>query len=80
LIVPLTLAGADMNRFDLEDKIMRVWCTSEDVSLLLRQHLDRETPLTEDEIANALLGIETLHEMRCQELWDCFVKVFELKG
>jgi hypothetical protein len=79
LIVLLTHMGANMNRFDLEERIMRVWFTKEDIALLMRQHMDRETPMTEDEVANALLGIETLMEMRCQELWDCFIEVFELK-
>jgi methyl coenzyme M reductase gamma subunit len=79
LIVLLTHRGANMNRFDLEEKIMAVWSTKEDVALLLRQHCDRAEPMTEDEVQNALLGIETLMEMRCQELWDCFTEVFELR-
>ena len=80
MIVPLTHRGANMERFDLEEKIMAVWNTKEDVALLMRQHMDRAEPMTEDEIANALLGIESLMEMRCQELWDCYIELFKLKG
>lgn len=67
-----------MDRFDLEEKIIQAWSTKDDIALLMRQHLDRAEPMTEDEIANALLGIETLHNMRCQELWDCFTQLFKI--
>jgi hypothetical protein len=34
--------------------------------------------MTEDEVANALLGIKALHDMRCWQLMDMLARVFEL--
>jgi hypothetical protein len=67
-----------MTRLDLEDKISKTWMTSEDIDLLYRQVLDAKNPLDNNDIANVLLGIKSLHDLRCQETWDCFIKVFEL--
>ena len=58
---------------ELEDKIMSVWTTCEDVDTFLYRYLDSPAgDLSEDDIANTLLGIKTLHEQRCQRLWDAF--------
>ena len=58
---------------DLEDKIMSVWGTAEDIDTLLYRYLDSPAErLTEDDISNTLLGIKTLHDQRCQKLWDAF--------
>lgn len=59
------------NRFDLEQYIYQVWNTKQDIDLLCR-HMDGSEPMTDDEVANALIGISALHEMRSQQLWDCF--------
>ena len=34
--------------------------------------------MTEDEVANALIGLKQLHEMRCWQLMDMSARVFEL--
>lgn len=61
---------------DLEDKIMSVWGTSEDIDTFLYRYLDSPAErLTEDDISNTLLGIKTLHDQRCQKLWDAFEEV-----
>ena len=61
---------------DLEDKIMSVWGTCEDIDTFLYRYLDSPAEeLSEDDIANTLLGIKTLHEQRCQRLWDAFEEV-----
>ncbi len=61
---------------DLEDKIMSVWGTAEDIDTLLYRCLESPAErLTEDDISNTLLGIKTLHDQRCQKLWDAFEKV-----
>tara|TARA_R110002110_G_scaffold384277_1_gene595873 strand:+ start:120 stop:365 length:246 start_codon:yes stop_codon:yes gene_type:complete len=61
---------------DLEDKIMSVWGTAEDIDTLLYRYLDSPAErLTEDDISNTLLGIKTLHDQRCQKLWDAFEEV-----
>ena len=61
---------------ELEDKIMSVWTTCEDVDTFLYRYLDSPAgELSEDDIANTLIGIKTLHDQRCQKLWDAFEKV-----
>lgn len=53
--------------FDLEQAIFRLWSTSDDVDVLMKAYMDRPNALTEDEMANALLGIKTLNHMRAQD-------------
>ena len=66
---------------DLEDKIMSVWLTADDIDTFLYRYLDSPAgPLSEDDITNTLLGIKTLHEQRCQRLWDAFEKVLSTRG
>ena len=61
---------------DLEDKIMGVWSTCEDIDTFLYRYSDSPAgEMSEDDIANTLLGIKTLHEQRCQRLWDAFEQV-----
>ena len=65
-------------QIDLESAIMVAWQTSEDIELLYRHHGDAPMPMTEDEVANALLGIKILHDMRCENLMDTYCKKMEL--
>jgi hypothetical protein len=67
--------GALEDRFDLEDAIMSCWNTCDDLSLLLRNVLE-DSP-DEDDIANAVQGIEALHKLRCQRLFDVFSVLVE---
>jgi len=60
-----------MNILKLEQKIMQAWQTSSDVDLLYFQFLDGPK-MDEDDVANALLGINVLHEMRMNQLWNEF--------
>jgi aryl-alcohol dehydrogenase-like predicted oxidoreductase len=52
---------------------MRCWNVTEDIDLLYRNVMERD--LTKDDIANALLGIKTLYEMKFEETFDCFTKL-----
>ena len=66
---------------DLEDKIMKVWSTSDDIDLLLdwiSDHVliyDTDTYAGEDELMNLLIGIKSLHHQRCHALFKDFEKV-----
>lgn len=64
--------------FDLEDCIYKVWQTADDLETFFMYHGDAEKPMTEDEVANTLLGLKMLHEMRCWQLMDMSARVFEL--
>ena len=65
-------------KVDLESAIMKVWQTADDIDLLFKHMIDSPKVMTEDEIANALLGIKQLHEMRMWELDDTYCRKMEL--
>ena len=65
------------NRFDLEDLISRAWSSKEDIDLFVEMYSDGETPMTEDEVANIMIGMSHLHNMRMQQLWDCFEQLIK---
>lgn len=67
-----------VDRFDLEQHIMKCWNVTEDVDLLYRTVLDGPE-MTTDEISNALLGIKTLYEMKFNELFDTFEQLVHEK-
>ena len=61
------------DRFDLEEEIMNVWCTAEDLDTILYRIMDAaDGPPTEDEITNMLIGLKEIHNSRCIKLWDIF--------
>lgn len=61
-------------KYDLEDAIYQIDQTSKDIEMLFEYYLDCETPMTEDEVANTLLGIHMLHRIRYEKLWDCYIR------
>ena len=65
------------NRFDLEDFISRAWSTKEDIDLFVEMYSDGETPMTEDEVANIMIGLSHIHNMRMQQLEDCVKQLVE---
>ena len=60
----------ELTRFDLEEAIHVVWGTSQDIKLIWEQFYDGKQKMTEDEMANLLLGIQ---ELLCS--CDSFVDV-----
>lgn len=58
--------------FDLEQSIMQCWNVTDDIKLITSQFLDRSPPLTEDEMANILIGIETMYQLKFEKLWSEF--------
>jgi hypothetical protein len=63
---------------DLEQAIMQCWQTSDDLELFFRYHCDAPTPMSDDEVANTLLGIKLLNDMRIWNAQDVHCRVFEL--
>ena len=59
-----------VDRFDLEQNIMKCWNVTEDIDLLFENVMEKD--MTQDEISNALLGLKTMYEMKFQKLWDNF--------
>ena len=58
---------------DLEQEIMKAWHVVDDIDLLYENVM--ETNTSRDEIANALLGLESIYNMRFQKLFNTFEEV-----
>ena len=71
-------------RFNLEEEIMNVWQTRDDLSAIAeRLHDDPDDPLwlmTQAEMGNVLIGLSELHETRCKKLWKVFETMIREKG
>lgn len=65
------------DRFDLEQNIMNCWNVTEDMHLLYENVMEND--LTTDQIANALLGIHQLYEMKFNKLFQNFEKLIKEK-
>jgi hypothetical protein len=65
------------DRFDLEDLISRAWSTKEDIDLFVEMYADGKEPMTEDEVANIMIGLSHIHNMRMQQLEDCVNQLVE---
>ncbi len=62
-----------MNTFDLEQDILNCWSVTTDIDLLYKNVM--ETEMSKDDIANVLLGIKCLYEMKFNRAWSEFEKV-----
>ena len=64
-------------QFDLEQRIMQCWNIIDDIKVVYTRHLDGEKPLTEDELANILIGIEQLYDIKFYNLFSTFEKYLQ---
>ncbi len=68
------------DRFNLEEEIMYAWQTKKDLDAVIERIIDDpDGPMTEDELANVLIGLSELHETRCKKLWRVFETMIEEK-
>ena len=56
--------------FDLEQEIMKAWHVVDDIQLLNENVM--ETDMSTDDIANALLGLASIYNMRFQKVFNMF--------
>lgn len=63
--------GNATDRFDLEQNILKCWNVTEDIDLLYENVMENDD-MSKDDIANALLGMKQLYEMKFNKLWDNF--------
>jgi hypothetical protein len=59
-----------MKIFDLEQEIMKAWHVVDDIDLLYENVI--ETDMSTGDIANVLLGLESVYNMRFQKLFNTF--------
>ena len=64
---------SNYDRFELEQDIIKLWETNENIDELIRQHLDKlEGPFSDDEFANRLDAIKYVNDLKIQRIWDGF--------
>jgi hypothetical protein len=64
--------------YDLESEIMSVWNTKDDLeSITYRLMDDPDGPMSEDDIANVLIGLTELHDIRCKKLFNVFEAILK---
>ena len=62
-------------RFDLEQAIMDCWHVVDDIKTVS----NRASSLTPDQLSNALIGIETLYQMKFEDLFEKFESMISHK-
>ena len=67
------------DRFNLEAEIMNVWNTKDDLESITSRMMDDPDPMTEDDIANVLIGLSELHDIRCKKLFNVFESMVKSK-
>ena len=69
------------DRFNLEEEIMNVWQTRDDLDAVTERIIDDPAgPMTEDQTANVLIGLSELFETRCKKLWKVFETMVKEKS
>lgn len=61
------------DRFDFEQQIFAVWNVTNDINTLFEGVVD--TDMTQDQIANALLGMHQLYELKFTKLMGMYEKL-----
>jgi hypothetical protein len=64
------------NRFDLEQAIMTCWAVVDDIKALNNQYQNTGT-MTHDQVANYLLGLETIYQVKFEQLQAMFERMIE---
>jgi len=62
----------------LEEKIYRVWATSDDLEDFINQYYEGEVPMSQDDVFNIVWGLKEMHDIRCKQLFDIFKRTFQL--
>ena len=65
------MSETNRTRFDLEQDIMNCWSVVDDIKELNRCMLDRRK-MTDDEVSNYLLGLETIYQVKFERLFETF--------
>ena len=65
------------DRFKLEELITSTRQVGDDLQVMMERQFDTKKGLTEDQIMNMIIGIQQLHECRCDALWDYMEKMIE---
>lgn len=70
------------DRFDLEQQILDCWKIVDDIKLLDKNVLEGTVDggnLTQDKISNYLMGLESIYDLKFQQMFDTFSKLISQK-
>jgi len=62
---------------DLEQHIMECWQFVDDVKLLYKQVMDKDLHKDQDKLANALLGLSTIYEIKFERAFNTYEEALE---
>ena len=65
------------DRFDLEEQMLNCWNVTKDINVLTEGVMEKD--LTKDQIANALMGLEQIYDLKFDKMWTTFIKLIEDK-
>ena len=68
------------NNFDMEQQIMKVWGVADDMEDLADHIIDGESPMSPDEIFNALYGLSLMLNIKCEKLFSEFEKSLRIRA
>lgn len=66
-----------VDRFSFEQQIFDAWNVTKDINTLLEGVVEKD--LTKDQIANALLGMHQIYELKFGKLFDMFEELVRNK-
>lgn len=61
--------------FDLEQSILQCWNVCDDLNLLYSETMERPRPLTQDEMANILLGMKLMYQIKFEKCFSEFEEI-----
>lgn len=65
------------DRFDLEQQILDCWHVTDDLKILLESIMEKD--LTQDQIANIVLGLQELYNLKFRKCFDMFETLIQQK-
>jgi|TARA_R110002074_G_scaffold1334_1_gene7983 hypothetical protein len=66
--------------FDLEDRIMECWNITNDIKVVYSEQLDSPDLMSDDELANIMIGLEALYNRKFARLFQSYEAICEHGG
>jgi len=68
-----SVTGKRINlQFDLEQQILSMWGTKEELDIFLEAYMDGPKPMTEDEVHNIVYGVACMHDLKSDKAFRTF--------
>lgn len=64
-------------QFDLEQQIMAMWGTKEELEIFLEAYMDGPKEMDEDEVHNIVYGIACMHDLKSDKAFRTFEKLLK---